>query len=99
MDEEKFIERVEMMLYDTCGCTNEEAKIILEKCLKRAKKNIKDKRNFMRDKLADPERKKRLKEVEAWANYVRTHSEKDWSKIQNKIINSGLKRLRTKRDI
>lgn len=38
MDEEKFIERVEMMLFDTGGCTKEEAIIILEKCLKRTKK-------------------------------------------------------------
>lgn len=97
MDEEKFIGRVEMMLYDTCGCTNEETKIILEKCLKRAKRNIKEKRDFIKDQLADPERKKRLKAVEDWANYVRTHKAEDWSKIQNKIVNAEMEKLRAKR--
>jgi len=94
MDEEKFIERIEMMLYDTCGCMNEEAKIILKKCLERAKRNIEEKRNFMMDKLTDPERKKRLKAVEDWANYVRTPKDEEWSKIQNKIIDSKFKNLK-----
>lgn len=29
--------------------------------------------------------------VRKWAEYVRTHSDKDWSKQQNVIINSALK--------
>jgi hypothetical protein len=29
--------------------------------------------------------------VHKWAEYVRTHSDKDWSKQQNVIINSALK--------
>ena len=37
MDEEKFIQRVENMVYYICGCSEKEAVIILEKCLKRAK--------------------------------------------------------------
>jgi len=33
-------------------------------------------------------RKERLKFVELWAEYVRTHSDKEWSKQQNVLINS-----------
>ncbi len=48
MDEEKFIERVEIMLFHTCGCTKEEAIIILEKCLERTKnrRNLPSYRNI-----------------------------------------------------
>jgi len=35
--------------------------------------------------------KERLEFVDRWAEYVRTHSDKDWSKQQNIIINSSLK--------
>ena len=35
--------------------------------------------------------KERIKFVEYWATYVRTHSDRDWSKQQNMIINSCLK--------
>ncbi|MFT4344141.1 MAG: hypothetical protein ACMXYE_05350 [Candidatus Woesearchaeota archaeon] len=34
--------------------------------------------------------KERLLFVERWANYVKTHPDKDWSKQQNIIINSSL---------
>lgn len=33
----------------------------------------------------------RMQFVEKWAEYVKTHSDKDWSKQQNIIINSNLK--------
>ena len=36
MDEKTNIERVENMLYHICGCSPNDAKIILKKCLKRA---------------------------------------------------------------
>ena len=29
--------------------------------------------------------------IDKWAEYVKTHSDKEWSKQQNKIINSNLK--------
>jgi len=35
--------------------------------------------------------KERNNFIRKWANYVRTHSDKDWSKQQNLIINSALK--------
>ena len=35
--------------------------------------------------------KERKRFVRKWAKYVRTHSDKDWSKQQNVIINSALK--------
>jgi len=35
--------------------------------------------------------KERKSYVQKWANHVRTHSDKDWSKQQNIIINSSLK--------
>ena len=33
----------------------------------------------------------RMKFVEFWAEYVKTHSDQNWSKQQNVIINSCLK--------
>lgn len=33
----------------------------------------------------------RMNFVEFWAEYVRTHSDKEWSRQQNKLINSQLK--------
>ncbi len=35
--------------------------------------------------------KERKSFIHKWAEYVRTHSDKDWSKQQNVIINSALK--------
>jgi hypothetical protein len=51
MDKEKFVQRINIMLYETCGCNKEEAIEVLKECLKRAKaredihRNIK-KKNF-----------------------------------------------------
>jgi len=39
----------------------------------------------------DENEKERISFVKKWAEYVRTHSDKDWSKQQNVIINSALK--------
>lgn len=36
-------------------------------------------------------REERMNFVEYWANYVRTHPDKDWSKQQNILINSMMK--------
>ena len=50
MDKEKFVQRVNIMLYETCGCNKEEAIEVLKECLKMAKaqkyfqKNISGKR-------------------------------------------------------
>lgn len=35
--------------------------------------------------------KERMNFVDKWAEYVKTHSDKDWSKQQNVVINSALK--------
>ncbi|MBU1204223.1 MAG: hypothetical protein KKG60_04110 [Nanoarchaeota archaeon] len=35
--------------------------------------------------------RERLKFIEMWAEYVRTHSDKEWSKQQNILINSLIK--------
>ena len=37
MDKEKFVQRVNIMLYETCGCNKEESIEVLEECLKRVK--------------------------------------------------------------
>ena len=42
MDKETNIQRVEKMLYDICGCSPKDAKIVLEACLKNAEKMIKE---------------------------------------------------------
>ena len=36
----------------------------------------------------------RLKFIKFWAEYIKTHSDKEWSKQQNKLINSQLKTAR-----
>jgi len=36
-------------------------------------------------------KKQRMDFVEYWAEYVRTHEDKDWSKQQNVLINSQLR--------
>ena len=42
MDKEKFVQRVNIMLYETCGCNKEEAIEVLKECLKRAKAERKE---------------------------------------------------------
>jgi len=39
----------------------------------------------------EQDKKQRDDFVKFWANYVKTHSDKDWSKQQNILINSVLK--------
>lgn len=39
-------------------------------------------------------RKERLKFVDFWANYVRTHSDRDWSKQQKMLIDSQIQGAR-----
>jgi len=38
-------------------------------------------------------RKERMKFVELWAEYVRTHSDREWSKQQKIVVDSQLKSL------
>lgn len=45
------------------------------------------KRNLKMDK----NQKQRLEFIDKWAEYVRMHSDKDWSSQQNVLINSCLK--------
>lgn len=48
----------------------------------------KEKREFLKpDKDNNKERKNFIK---FWANYVKTHSDEEWSKQQNKLINSQI---------
>ena len=41
--------------------------------------------------FAEKNNKERMEFVEKWAEYVRTHSDKEWSRQQNAVINSALK--------
>jgi len=34
--------------------------------------------------------KERLKFIEYWVNYIKTHSDKEWSSQQNDLINSQI---------
>ena len=38
-------------------------------------------------------RKERMKFVELWAEYVKTHSDREWSKQQKVVVDSQLKNL------
>lgn len=56
MDKEKFVQRVEGMIYSTCGCSYREGKKVLEECLRRNKKKLKDpkiieRENFYENKM------------------------------------------------
>ena len=33
----------------------------------------------------------RLNFVRYWANYIRTHEDKEWSRVQNEVINSQIR--------
>ena len=55
MDKEKFVQRVNIMIYETCGSNKEEAIEVLEECLKRAK---------AREDIPKNIRKKNLKALE-----------------------------------
>lgn len=41
--------------------------------------------------FTDKNQKERMAFVDKWAEYVKTHSDKDWSRQQNIVINSSLK--------
>ena len=50
-------------------------------------------------KFIDKNQKERMDFVEKWANYVKTHSDKEWSRQQNVIINSALKGTNISKEI
>ena len=80
MDLEKFTQRVENMLFETCGCNSIEAEIVLKECLKRIKQGPRYKRDAEVHKAW----------VEKWANFVRNNPDKSWSEMQAELIDSQL---------
>jgi len=52
-------------------------------------KTKKEKRIFLKPGKTNKE--ERLNFVKFWAEYVRTHPDKEWSKQQNIVINSQIK--------
>ncbi len=86
IDKEKFVQRVNVMLYDTCGCNKEESIEVLEECLKQ----VKGCRTFPKGLIKKPD----IEAVKKWANYVKTHPDRVWSKQQNILINSLIKNAR-----
>jgi hypothetical protein len=49
------------------------------------------KSSFDLKKSIEQNQKERMRFVDQWADYVRTHSDKEWSRQQNVIINSCLR--------
>jgi len=49
-------------------------------------------------KFIEENNKERKSFVHKWAEYVRTHDDKDWSRQQNVIINSALKSAKMTRE-
>jgi hypothetical protein len=47
------------------------------------------KKNFL--KPGKNNKEDRINFIKFWANYVKTHSDKDWSRQQNIIINSQIR--------
>jgi hypothetical protein len=80
MDKEKFVQRVNNMLYETCACNKEEAIEVLKECLKQ----IKACRDFPVDRPG------RMDFVEKWARFVAEHPDEEWSRLQAELINSQL---------
>jgi len=54
-------------------------------------KNIKEKREFMKPGKTNKE--DRINFVKFWANYVKTHSDKEWSRQQNVLIDSQIEHV------
>ena len=52
-------------------------------------------RNFMKPGKTNKE--DRLNFIEFWANYIRTHTDEEWSKQQNVLIDSQIKGVKEKR--
>ncbi len=82
MDKEKFVQRVNNMLYETCGCNKEEAIEVLQECLSQ----IKNCKNFPLDRP----RRTRMDFVEKWARFVAEKPDEEWSKLQAELIDSQL---------
>lgn len=45
-------------------------------------------------KFKEQNAKERLEFIKFWAEYIKTHSDKEWSRQQNKLINSQLRTAR-----
>lgn len=83
MDLDKFVGRVENMLFEICGCDALQAEIILKECLKR----LKEGHRYKEDKA-------RMEKVEKWAKFVCEHDDSVWSEMQANLINSQLESAR-----
>lgn len=59
-----------------------------KKRMKKANKQSKAKRKFLTPGKNNKE--ERINFVKFWADYVKTHSDKEWSRQQNLIINSQI---------
>ena len=59
------------------------------------KKDIKE-RVFMKPGKTNKE--DRLNFIEFWADYIRTHTDEEWSRQQNVLIDSVIKSAREKRE-
>ena len=59
------------------------------------KKEIKEEKVFMKPGKTNKE--DRLNFVEFWANYIRTHSDEEWSRQQNVLINSQIRGVKQER--
>ena len=54
---------------------------------------MKEKRIFL--KPGKNNKEDRLNFVKYWVEYIKTHSDKEWSKQQNMLINSQIKNIKT----
>lgn len=53
---------------------------------KDVKINLKELKEFKKKNMQE-----RLKFIDFWAEYIRTHSDKDWSRQQNVVIDSQIR--------
>ncbi len=85
MGEEKLDQnarRLRNFLFHILGCNEKEAKLVVDIFV----------RNYL---YRCPKRdKSNMKEVEKWAEFVRTHSRSEWKPISNKLINADFDKLK-----
>lgn len=62
MDKEKFVQRIEGMVYNTCGCSYREAQEVLKECLRRNKEKLKDKKIIKRENFYENKMRVGLKD-------------------------------------
>ena len=72
MDLEKFADRIEGMLFHTCGCSDEEAKIVIAEVLRRINMTRDQKKEYMERRKKEHEEVMKQIEIDA-EKFIKEH--------------------------